>query len=47
MNTNKDDNPTLKEAMNSPDSAEFMKTTEIEIGTLIHMQAFIVINKQP
>jgi hypothetical protein len=44
---NKDDNPTLKEAMNSPDSAGFMKAMEIEIDTLIHMQAFIVIDKEP
>jgi len=44
---NKDDNPTLKEAMNSPDAAGFMKAMETEIDTLIHMQAFIVIDKQP
>jgi hypothetical protein len=44
---NKDDNPTLKEAMNSPDSAGFMKAMEIEIDTLIRMEAFIVIDKQP
>jgi hypothetical protein len=44
---NKDDNPTLKEAMNSPDSAGFMKAMETEIDTLIRMEAFIVIDKQP
>jgi hypothetical protein len=43
---NKDDNPTLKEAMNSPDAAGFLKAMEIEIDTLIQMEAFIVIDKQ-
>jgi hypothetical protein len=33
--------------MNSPDSAGFMKAMETEINTLIRMEAFIVIDKQP
>ena len=44
---NKEDNPTLKEAMNSPDAAGFMKAMEQEIDTLIRMEAFIVVNEQP
>jgi hypothetical protein len=32
---NEEDNPTLKEAMNGPDSAGFMKAMEIEIDTVI------------
>jgi hypothetical protein len=44
---NKEDNPTLKEAMNGPDAAGFMKAMEIELDTLIQMQAFIVVDKAP
>jgi hypothetical protein len=44
---NKEDNPTLKEAMNSPDAAGFMKAMEIELDTLIKMQAFIIVDKEP
>jgi hypothetical protein len=44
---NKNDNKPLKEAKNSPDAAGFMKAMEIEINTLIQMQAFIVVDKQP
>jgi hypothetical protein len=43
---NKEDNPTLKEAMNGPDSAGFMKAMEIEIDTLIRMNAFVVVDRQ-
>ena len=43
---NKEDNPTLKEAMNGPDASGFMKAMEIEIDTLMKMQAFIVVDKQ-
>jgi hypothetical protein len=43
----KEDNPTLKEAMNGPDAAGFMKAMEIEIETLIKMSAFIVVDKEP
>jgi hypothetical protein len=43
----KEDNPTLKEAMNGPDAAGFMKAMEIEIETLITMSAFIVVDKEP
>ena len=43
----KEDNPTLKEAMNGPDAAGFMKAMEIEIETLIKMNAFLVVNKEP
>jgi hypothetical protein len=44
---NKDDNPTLKEAMNGPDAAGFMKAMEIEIETLIKMEAFVVVDREP
>jgi hypothetical protein len=43
---NKEDNPTLKEAMNSPDAAGFMKAMEIELDTLIQMEAFIIVDKK-
>ena len=43
----KEDNPTLKEAMNGPDATGFMKAMEIEIETLIKMNAFIVVDKEP
>jgi hypothetical protein len=42
----KEDNPTLKEAMNGPDAAGFMKAMEIEIETLIKMNAFVVVDKE-
>ena len=44
---NNKDNPTLTEAMNGPDSAGFMVAMEKEIQTLIQMQAFIVVDKEP
>ena len=47
MLLNNDDNPTLTEAMNGPDSTGFMATMEKEIETLIAMQAFVVVNKEP
>jgi hypothetical protein len=43
---NKEDNPTLKEAMNSPDAAGFMKAMETELDTLITMKAFIIVDKK-
>jgi hypothetical protein len=43
---NKEDNPTLKEAMNSPDAAGFMKAMETELDTLIKMEAFIIVDKE-
>jgi hypothetical protein len=43
---NKDDNPTLKEAMNGPDAAGFMKAMEIEVETLIRMEAFAVVDRE-
>ena len=43
---NNDDNPTLSEAMNGPDSAGFMVGMEKEIGTLIIMKAFVVVSKE-
>jgi hypothetical protein len=43
---NKEDNPTLKEAMNGPDSAGFMKAMEIKIETLIRMNAFVVVDRR-
>jgi hypothetical protein len=44
---NQDDNPTLKEAMNGPDSAGFMKAMEIELDTLIMMKAFVIVERKP
>jgi hypothetical protein len=43
----KEDNPTLKEAMNGPDADGFMKAMEIEIEFLIKMNAFVVVDKEP
>jgi hypothetical protein len=43
---NKEDNPTLKEAMNGPDASGFIKAMETEINTLITMQAFVVVDKE-
>jgi hypothetical protein len=43
---NKEDNPKLKEAMNGPDAAGFMKAMEIEIETLIKMEAFVVVDRE-
>jgi hypothetical protein len=43
---NKEDNPKLKEAMNGPDAAGFMKAMEIEIETLIRMDAFVVADRE-
>jgi hypothetical protein len=43
---NKEDNPTLKEAMNGPDAAGFMKAMEIELDTLMRMNAFIVVDRK-
>jgi len=43
---NKEDNPTLKEAMNSPDAAGFMKAMETELDTLIKMKAFVIVDKK-
>jgi hypothetical protein len=43
---NQDDNPTLKEAMNGPDAAGFMKAMEIELDTLIMMKAFVIVEKK-
>ena len=40
---NKEDNPTFKEAMASPDSAGFIKAMEIEIRTLIELDVFDVV----
>jgi hypothetical protein len=42
----KEDNPTLKEAMNGPDAVGFMKAMGIEIETLIKKNAFIVVDKE-
>jgi hypothetical protein len=42
----KKDNPALKEAMNSPDAAGFMKAMETELDTSITMKAFIIIDKK-
>ena len=43
---NNEDNPTLTEAMNGPDSTGFMVAMEKEIQTLIQMKAFIVVDKE-
>ena len=44
---NNDDNPTLKEAMNGPDSTGFKVVMKKEIETLIVMQPFVVVDKEP
>ena len=44
---NQDDNPTLTEAMNGPDAAGFFKAMEQELETLIQMEVFIVLDRQP
>ena len=44
---NNEDNPTLTEGMNGPDSTSFMVAMEKEIQTLIQMQAFIVVDEEP
>jgi hypothetical protein len=43
---NKEDNPTLKEAMNGPYASGFIKAMETEISTLITMQAFVIVDRQ-
>ena len=43
---NNNDNPTLIEAMNDPDSTGFMSAKEKEIETLITKQAFVIIYKE-
>jgi len=43
---NSDDTPTFTEAMNGPDSAGFFKAMQIEIETLIRMEAFIVVDRE-
>ena len=47
MLMNNDDNPNLTEAMNGPDSAGFITAMEKEIETLIDMEAFVVVDKEP
>ena len=44
MNSN--GNPNLTEAMNGPDSADFMAAMEVEIETLIEMRAYVVVDKE-
>jgi hypothetical protein len=44
---NQDDNPTLTEAMNGPDAAGFFKAMEQELDTLITMEVFTVVNREP
>ena len=44
---NQDDTPTLTEAMNGPDAAGFFKAMELELQTLIDMEVFIVVNREP
>jgi hypothetical protein len=40
------DNPTLTEAMNGPDAAGFFKAMELELATLIEMEAFTVVDRK-
>ena len=40
---NKGNTPTFTEAMNAPDSADFLKAMELEMTTLINMNTFSVI----
>ena len=42
---NKEDHPTLKEAMNGPDAKGFFKAMEIEINQLAKMKAFVVVER--
>ena len=44
---NNDDNPNLTEAMNGPDSTGLIAAMEEEIDTLIGMEAFVVVDKEP
>ena len=44
---NQDDNPTLTEAMNGPDAAGFFKAMELELETLITMEVFTVVDREP
>jgi hypothetical protein len=44
---NQDDNPTLTEAMNGPDAAGFFKAMELELDTLITMEVFTIVNREP
>ena len=43
----KEDNPTFTEAMNGPDSAGFLEAMKIEIGTLLRMETFDVVDQEP
>jgi hypothetical protein len=43
---NSDNTPNFTEAMNGPDSAGFFKAMQIEIETLIIMEAFIVVDRE-
>ena len=42
---NKEDNPTYKEAMSSPDAAGFTKAMAAEIATLIELDVFDIVNR--
>ena len=44
---NNSDNPTLTETMNGPDSTGFMAAMDKEIETLIAIQAFVVVDREP
>lgn len=44
---NNNDNPTLTEVLNGPDSAGFMVAMKNEINTLIMMKPFVVVDKVP
>ena len=43
---NSDNNPNLTEAINGPNSDDFMVTMEKEIGTLMKMKAFVIVDKE-
>jgi hypothetical protein len=44
---NQDDNPTLTEAMNGPGAAGFFKAMEQKLETLIQMEVFTILDRQP
>jgi hypothetical protein len=44
---NKEDNPTFKEAMTSPDAAGFVTAMEIEVTTLKELNVFDVVDRPP
>ena len=44
---NKEDDPTFMEAINGPDAAGFMEAMKLEFTTLMKMETFIIVDKEP